>query len=138
MRFFVVDEPLVFHLLWNKTFLQAGKLLAVKCRLIWDRYTIFERLALPRCWECLHASIVNHKKESSTVWTNDCTFRPAVNKRSGDVLTARDDVFHVTSDSLRDDLKSSAPRSWGNTLRENARPPNLTIPSTQEYEATTK
>jgi hypothetical protein len=56
MRFFVVDEPLVFHLLWNKTFLQAGKLLAVKRRLIWKRYALFEWLTLPRCWGSLHTA----------------------------------------------------------------------------------
>src|SRR5580693_3314418 len=35
VRFLVVDEPLVFHLLRNKTIPQAGKLLAVKRGLIW-------------------------------------------------------------------------------------------------------
>jgi len=40
MRFLAIGEPLVFHLLWNKTFLQADKPLAVERGLVWKRYAL--------------------------------------------------------------------------------------------------
>ena len=47
MGFLVIDEPLVFHFLWNKTFLKAGKLLAVERSLIWKSCALPEWFALP-------------------------------------------------------------------------------------------